>query len=245
MLPIVTQCIFQILFTIPNFIFAMTFFGFFRALSAHLLGDTTPKEYGHLTLNPLVQTNTLNIIVFFGSILLSMSIFGESIITTLIMILLWTLGVNAFKEIPTNPNNFKDPMLDEALSLLTGPIGCITYSMLLFACMRFLPFTVQGITTIGSLQNLVWNFLDEGATIGIFISILTLIPLPPQTGGKIVMLLIPEEYEEVREWYAEYGMMLFLGLLFLPGIRTVSTTFLTTMTQGIKIMLHTLFFKII
>lgn len=239
-----SESLFLFLFAFPNFIFALTAHGFCKALVAHLLGDSTPKNYGFLTLNPLKQTHTLNIALFLVAITISQMIFKESSVVALIALGLQSLGLTLFKEVPMDSSNFKKPDTHAALSLFAGPLGVLLYACILFAGMRFLPFTVEGISQLGSLQNLAFTFFNEGSTIAIFLSIFTLIPLPPQTGGQIVLLLIPEEYEEIRDWYSQYGIMIFLGLLLIPGIRGNFLRFITIIAQGIKIMIHALFFKL-
>lgn len=242
MLAILGKSIVQFLFTFPNLILVGSFFGFLSALVAYMFGDKRLKDEGYLSFNPAVYQDLPSIALFLGVMLLTVNAFGDGFVTSLVFFGLLTSGLSTLRSVPISSENFKQPVLYEALSLLAGPIGAILYSFILMLLMRLLPFSPASIISGSSIQSLLWLFMDEGSTIGIFIGVLTLIPLLPQTGGRITLLLIPDEYEELKEMYATYGMLIFLGLLIIPGVHGGFTNILLTMTQGIKIMLHKLVF---
>jgi Zn-dependent protease len=60
----------EILYNIPAILVALTVHEFFHGLTAHLLGDPTPKRQGRLTLNPLAHLDPL------GTLLLLVAKFG-------------------------------------------------------------------------------------------------------------------------------------------------------------------------
>lgn len=242
MLTIVTKSIVQFLLTFPNFVLIGTFFGFCSALTAYCFGDKRLKKEGYLSFNPFSYQDVTNIAIFLGVMLLAINTFGNGAITSMIFFGLIMSGLSTLKSVPISSHSFKHPVLHEVLALLAGPIGAFFYSFILMLGMRLLPFSPLAVMTHGSWQNLAWLFIDEGSTIGIFIGVLTLIPLLPQTGGRITLLLIPDEYEDVKELYATYGMMIFLALLIIPGLHGSFTNLLLTITQGIKIMLHKIVF---
>ena len=237
--------ILQFLLIFPHFILADTFFGFCTALTAHLLGDKTIKEKGYLSLNPSKYQNVGNIALFLGVIILTMNTFNNGVITAIVFLGLMSYGLNRIKNIPLTPNHFKHPTLYTALALFAGPVGAVLYSFLILLYMQAVPFVDSPTTFAGKLQSLLWLFMSQGSTLGIFIGVISLIPLLPQTGGRITLLLIPDEYEEAKDFYITYGSMLFLILIILPrGHGSFSNT-LSTITNGIKIMLQALAAKII
>jgi hypothetical protein len=238
--------IFAFLYIFPGFVLACTFYNFFSALTAHFFGDRTPKNEGFLTLNPSVHVDILGSALFWGAIILTNTLFKSSILSGIVFLIVIFSGLRRTIDVPINPDNFKDPILGEALSLLAGPIGAMFFSFCAMLLMRLGEgsfFTVEGITTLGSLQNHVWQFLDFGSTIGIFLGVLSLIPLPPQPAGRIILLLIPEEHEDFIEWYSSYGLFILLGLLIIPGVAEGFSNFLLLITGGIKTMFHILVFR--
>ncbi len=231
------------LLVFPSFVFAYTFDGFFKALTAHLLGDTTPKNEGFLSLNPIRHVNLDVAAMLIGGMLLASAIFGNSPLSSMIYLIIIMSNLRHRNYVPINEHNFKDPVGGEVLTLLAGPAGSLLYAFLCMICMRLPFFTVAGITAVNSFQNLLFNFLDYSTWIGIFISVFALIPFPPQAAGQAILLLIPEEYEDFIEWYSTYGMFILLGLIFIPGVEGGFFNILWSITQGIKIMMHTLVFK--
>lgn len=99
--------VFVVFFTLPIHEFA-------HGLTAHLLGDRTPKYQGRLTLNPLAHLDPL------GSVLIVLFGFG------------WA------KPVQVNLNNFKKPKLGMAITALAGPLSNIICSLLLIIVLKIL-----------------------------------------------------------------------------------------------------------
>lgn len=86
---------------------AITVHEFSHAWVASYLGDSTPKNAGRVTLNPLAHLDPL------GTIMLLLVRFG------------WG------KPVPINPNNFKNPRLGSALTAVAGPTSNFLLASLL------------------------------------------------------------------------------------------------------------------
>lgn len=90
-----------------SLILAVAFHEFSHALAADKLGDSTPRLFGRLTLNPLAHLDPL------GTLLILISGFG------------WG------KPTPVNPMNMEDPRRDSAIVSLAGPVSNIIMAALL------------------------------------------------------------------------------------------------------------------
>lgn len=87
----------DMLMAAPAILFGLTAHEFSHALVADRLGDSTAREMGRLTLNPLKHLD------FVGTVALFLFRFG------------WA------KPVPIDPRNFRHPTRDMALSSLAGP----------------------------------------------------------------------------------------------------------------------------
>src|SRR5256886_12455320 len=96
----------DILFQIIAFVFAISVHESAHALMANLRGDPTARMLGRITLNPLKHIDPV------GTLLLPMvaAYYHQGIIG-------WA------KPTPVNPQNFRNPVLDDILTSIVGPIS--------------------------------------------------------------------------------------------------------------------------
>ncbi len=165
-----------------------------HAWSAVLLGDYTPKYEGRLTLNPLKHLDVL----------------GTA------MLLLFNFGWG--KPTPINPNNFKEPQRDSALSSLAGPAVNLILAAILGIIYRF---SNLSIILLPILLNI---------NVGLF----NLLPIHPLDGEKILHWLVayPLDYK-IRSFQKQYGMYILLILLIPTGGSPLLTTILTPLVQSL------------
>lgn len=159
-----------LLLTLPAVIIAVTFHEFAHAFAADRLGDTTPRNQGRLTLNPLSHLDP------FGFFLMMFAHIG------------WG------KPVQINPNNFnsnKSRGFCEAMVSLAGPlmnfflaiVCCIACSLLvIFASTSFANSSIGGI---------IIYLLSILITVNIGLGVFNLIPLPPLDGEKIFRNFLP------------------------------------------------------
>lgn len=93
------QALQEIFYLVFALLIAITVHEFCHALAAYFLGDSTAKDMGRLTLNPLAHLDPI------GTLMVFLVRFG--------------LG----KPVPVNPNNFKNPKTGYALVSLAGPMS--------------------------------------------------------------------------------------------------------------------------
>lgn len=161
---------------------------------AYKLGDTTAKNSGRLTLNPIPSIDPIGAlgILLFG--------FG------------WA------KPVPVNPANFKNPKRDMALTALAGPVsnllaatvgGLIFNSILLFS--SYIPV---------KLMVFIVAFFKYYMLINIGLAVFNLIPLPPLDGSRIAAAFMSDKME--RNYYKYQNIiMIVVFILIFTGILSV------------------------
>lgn len=168
----------------PVILIALTFHEFAHGLMALKLGDTTARDEGRLTLNPISHLD------IFGTVMLLFGPFG------------WA------KPVPVNPRNFKNPKRDLLLVSLAGPVSNIILALLfgysMRAIMSYYPSLLSG--------NLNY-FLQLSILINIGIAFFNMIPIPPLDGSKVLLGLLPNTWIPGYLNKSRYLPTIFMGLL--------------------------------
>jgi Zn-dependent protease len=184
---------YQILIWSIPVLFAITLHEVSHGWVASLLGDTTAKDMGRLSVNPLkhidpVGTIAVPLIMFFASGF----IFG------------WA------KPVPVNWNRLKNTKRDIALVALAGPAANLLMIMFwLIIAKLFITAADQGNWTAHILTLMAW----AGIVINSLLMILNLFPLPPLDGSRVVFSLLPEPIASRYAKLEPYGLIILVVLL--------------------------------
>jgi Zn-dependent protease len=176
----------RILKFLPGIILGLTVHEFSHALVAHMCGDSTSKEQGRVTLNPLKHIDPL------GFIMLIIAGFG------------WA------KPVQFNEQNLRNPKTDVIKIALAGPLSNALLAMILSVL-----FSVYSHFHPG-YHSSTMRFVLEMFYWAIFINwglfIFNLIPLPPLDGSHVLFhpfRRFPLLYTRLYK----YGSFLLFGLL--------------------------------
>lgn len=126
------------LLLLPFLALVITVHEFAHALSADLLGDSTAKINGRLTLNPFAHLD------LFGTLCLVLAGFG------------WG------KPVPFNPLNLRRPRRDSALIALAGPVSNFLMAALLAIVYRIFPSAPVSLLILLNLGLGFFNLLPFG-----------------------------------------------------------------------------------
>lgn len=176
------------IFQIIVLIFSAIIHEYMHGWAAERMGDSTAKDAGRLTLNPLPHIDPVGSILMPVLLVLSQAgfIFG------------WA------KPVPVNPRNFRDPKYGEAKVSLAGPMANLATALFFGILLRFIPDQ--------------YLYLESLVHIIIFINVLlmvfNLLPIPPLDGSKVIAPFLPLSWR-VRLYEMErYGMILVLAVVF-------------------------------
>lgn len=165
--------------------------GYFKAFMAYKLGDSTPKNYGQLTINPAAHMTLL------GSLMLVLIGFG------------WGKPLNV------NKNNFRNPNRDNVIYSLSGIIGNLIIALFGMIILKLIPSA--NIDGLYILKLIVSNLV----MINISLAVFNLIPIPNLDGYELLKPYLSYQTRNKIEFYQNYiflGLVLGLatGILRIP-----------------------------
>ncbi|MCL2804711.1 MAG: site-2 protease family protein [Treponema sp.] len=157
----------RIVYFLPGIILGLTVHEYCHALCAYKLGDSTARDQGRLTLNPVKHIDIIGLlfIIFAG--------FG------------WA------KPVQFNPENLRNLRRDKALIAAAGPLSNLIIGILL--CL-FLSFMIRSFQFTDFISNL-YLVLYAAASINFGLFVFNLLPIPPLDGSHIIFSGLNISYE--------------------------------------------------
>jgi Zn-dependent protease len=158
-----------------------------HGLAAERLGDSTARDAGRITLNPIPHIDP------FGTILLPLLLLavGSPII------------VGAAKPVPVNFNNLRNPKRDMALVSLAGPVANFLLAILFGAIIK-----------LGLSNSISEPILVTGIVLNLVLGVFNLIPIPPLDGSKVVASFLPTRWVYNLFRFERWGFILVLIFLY-------------------------------
>ena len=164
---------------------------------ANRLGDSTAREQGRLTLNPIPHIDLFFTILLPLFLILSGSgfIFGGA------------------KPVPVNVSRLHSPRRDWALVGVAGPAMNLAIALALTVILS--AATGFGLTNADSSLA---RILAIGIFLNLLLAVFNLIPIPPLDGSRLVQYFLSGEALIFYRRIEHFGLLIILGLLFLvPG----------------------------
>lgn len=164
---------------------------------AYKLGDTTAKDLGRLTLNPLAHIDPVGtLIVPIGLALMNSPVsFG------------WA------KPVPINFQNLHHPKQDMIWIALAGPMANLLLALGLGL------FLQTGIISEINIDGNPVIFL--AILINLFLAIFNLIPIPPLDGARVLIGLLPPKQAYGYSRLERYGFIIVFALLYFGIVEKV------------------------
>jgi Zn-dependent protease len=181
----------------PAIFLALTVHEFFHAWTAYRFGDSTARDMGRLTLNPLAHLDLLGVLMMF----LSQFHFG------------WA------KPVPVNPYNFRKPRIADIWVSAAGPLSNLGLGLFFGLIFR--------IVVAGRLDipDAVGTFLLISVMINVSLAFFNLIPLFPLDGSHILRNLLPSHMGPSLDRFDSISPMLLMGLIMIGAFTTISPIF--------------------
>ena len=167
--------------------------------AALALGDTTAKEAGRLSLNPIRHIDRVGTIILPGFLLISQLLVPPHKIYFMFG---WA------KPVPIGAWKFRDPRRGMALVAVAGPL--MNFVLAWFAAL------VMPTTDMPSeMQAIVQQFLIYFMLANIVLGLFNLLPIPPLDGGRIAVGLLPLNLARIWARLERAGILVVLLVVFI------------------------------
>lgn len=153
-------------------------------------GDTTGRDQGRITLNPIPHI--------------------DPFMTIALPLMLWFTSGMMFggaKPVPVNFYNLRRPHRDMALVAIAGPLSNFLIAGILFAAYHAvdqMPRYEEKLLPEILWQAMWWNLL---------LSAFNLLPIPPLDGSRVMAWLLPRTLRPGYIALEQFGMLIVFGLL--------------------------------
>ncbi len=170
-------------------LFSMVLHELAHGIVAYWLGDTTAKDDGRLTLNPLKHLDPI-----------------LSIIMPLVLLLTGGVVFGGAKPVPVDSRKLKYGPWGMALVAIAGPL-----TNFLIALVSFLIGYWTGWLSDGGVLGAVFVQL-VGVNLGF--GVFNLLPIPPLDGSRVVYAIAPDPVREVMEKMESFGLVFIMIIVF-------------------------------
>jgi Zn-dependent protease len=179
-------------------------------------GDTTARDLGRITLNPVPHIDP------FMTILLP-------------LLMLYSSGGSMLfggaKPVPVNYYNLRNPLRDMALVAIAGPLSNFLLGAFFFLCWKVV------VVELG-----VWDDDMLGAKVlagaihfNLLLAAFNLLPIPPLDGSRVLTWILPEGLREGYAALERWGLYLVVLFVFLvPGVRDFVRSSMDGMLRAIE-----------
>jgi len=179
-------------------IVAITIHEFSHAVVANGLGDSTAKQLGRLSLNPLKHLDPS------GTVMILLAGFG------------WG------KPVPVNPYRLAHGATGTSLVAAAGPFSNLAVAFLLaipikLGILEYTGFGIYGIADLisGGLLDGLSVLVTLIISLNILLAVFNLIPLAPLDGSRVLEGFIPREHSDSYARIQQYGPVILIGVIML------------------------------
>lgn len=177
-------------------------------------GDDTPRELGHMTLNPVVHMGWMSLAFF-------------------------ALAGFAWGLMPTDPSRYRHPRRGRVLVAAAGPATNLALAVLAALAGGTWLWAIESgrITAADHTVANVLQFFYVGAFINLVLGVLNLMPIPPLDGGAI----LAGASRTLDRWYSQpavrmYGLLVVMVIFFSAVLVPVQRAMATTSMGGIAVV---------
>lgn len=174
----------QLACILPVMLLSLTLHEWGHAFAAYKCGDSTARNLGRMTLNPLAHIDPIGFI----------------------MILL--VGFGWAKPVPVNMYNFKNPKRGMAITALAGPASNVVITVL-FLLLYGALYVPLGRSAWGVY---VLDMLELTAVMSMGLAVFNMLPVPPLDGSKVLFALLDQNSYRALMRYERYGGIALMAL---------------------------------
>jgi Zn-dependent protease len=195
----VNHFLFNLALAVIPVVLAITLHEAAHGYAALALGDTTARDAGRLSLNPIRHIDRVGTILLPGFLLITQLLVPPH---KIFFMFGWA------KPVPIGAWKFRDPRRGMALVASAGPLMNFFLAWLaaLVIPTAEFPTAVQAV-----MQQFLLYFMLSNVVLGLF----NLLPIPPLDGGRIAVGLLPLQLAKIWARVEKAGILIVLLVVFI------------------------------
>jgi len=211
---------------LPILLFSIVVHEVAHGWMALFLGDSTARDSGRLTLNPIPHIDPI----------------GSIAVPLLSYIAAGSVFIAWAKPVPVNPANYRNFRRDDILVSVIGPLSNL---ILAFFCAMFYIALVHLIGPIKLIENelhraialFMLQMFVTGISLNIFLAVFNLIPVPPLDGSHVLSALLPAKIGEQYRQIGFFGILMVILLMRLEPFRYAVISVVLTLRMPLDILI--------
>ncbi len=165
-------------------------------------GDTTARDLGRITLNPIPHLDPV----------------GSILVPVVLHLLPGNFLFGWAKPVPVNPRNYRQPRAGDIRVSLAGIVANLGLVVLCALGLALLAGSGGVLQLSGQPGASIFSILTYGIFINLILAYFNLIPIPPLDGSHVLYHLLPPSLRDRYRAMGRYGIgILFLTLIVFPG----------------------------
>ncbi len=195
------------IYVVPILIFSVVIHEMAHGWVALKCGDTTARDLGRLTLNPIPHID------LWGSIVIPLI----SVLTTGRVLIAWA------KPVPVDPRNFSNFRRDDSLVTAAGPVSNLIIAFLCVLCFAGIYhlshlFQLDGGSFSSEFFIYMLKMFSAGILLNVSLAVFNLLPVPPLDGSHLLANILPDEIGFRFRQIGFMGIFIILILFnYVPG----------------------------
>ncbi|HWQ34221.1 MAG TPA: site-2 protease family protein [Blastocatellia bacterium] len=183
----------QIAVAFAVFLFSTTVHEASHAWMAWKWGDSTAKDLGRITLNPLPHIDIV------GTVIVPL------------VTLIASGGIMGWASTPVDKSRMRDPRWGDFWTSAAGPLSNLLLVVISFVLLKLVLRTSLG-NALGEMEEPVSVLLQTGLWLNIVLMILNLLPIPPLDGSHLLQNLLPDSLADAYEQIRPFGLVLLIAV---------------------------------
>ncbi len=181
--------VWQILVLIACVLVSMVIHEFMHAYVGYKLGDTTAKDEGRLTLNPLEHIDPI-----------------MTLLLPVVTIVFFGMPILAAKPVPFTPGRVRHNEFGAAMIAAAGPLSNLVLAFISSLLLNIVPESspMAGVLETFTIIN-----------VGLFV--FNMLPIPPLDGSRVLYAFSPRSLRDLLERIEPFGFVIIIALLLLGG----------------------------
>jgi Zn-dependent protease len=193
----------QIFISFAVLLFSLTVHEMAHAWTADRLGDSTARQLGRVSLNPLVHADPIGTVLF-----------------PLIALITGAPIIGWAKPVPVDTRALNHPRRDYVLVAAAGPASNLVLAFLAATVLAAITISPQ-IAGETNVSVPVARILSSLIRLNVLLAVFNMIPIPPLDGGNVLAGILPRSLGALFNNLRPYGFLLLYALILSGGFNAI------------------------